>query len=43
MTTATNDSRMPTSEKLLYACLVIILLYVAIKTGYDLINNYPMP
>jgi hypothetical protein len=44
MTTATNDDRMPNGEKIAYICLVIILLYVAIKTGIDLHNHYtPTP
>jgi len=28
------------SEKIIYVCLAIVLIYIAIKTGYDLHNGY---
>lgn len=30
----------PTSEKIIYVCFAIVIIYIAIKTGYDLSHNY---
>ncbi len=31
---------MPKTEKIAYICLAIVLIYLAVKTGYDLYTHY---